>query len=221
MQGCSMLDSVPGGDMISSALGLEIPFKISGAPTDEVLATLWYTDRINMMSVHIDNEARTFANEMTRLFDINVNAQTDAEIAALNETLKNIDAGIFTAEQTGWLKENGPRLYGLLFAGKEVFSTFSTLTVTVPDAFATAPNGAAEGRYTEETLEEALRTGEESWESIKRVAPTLESFIEVGPALIRLVDAAGVTPPTPEEERAEGQKIMAEALPAGDELEFS
>ena len=219
MQGCSMLDSVPGGDMISSALGLDIPFKISGAPTDEVLAVIWYAERTNTMLAHFDKTGRDLAREFARTFDIKVNAETDESMAALNAATANIEAGNISAEQKQWLEKNAPLMMGWGFALETVASSSASFAVSLPDALSKISSDPV--KYSGTVLANARSVKSDLEEAFDRAGPAVESFLEVGPSFVRIFEAAGVTPPTPEQERAEGMKLTNESLPAGEEVEFS
>jgi hypothetical protein len=214
-----MLDSVPGGDMISSALGLEIPFKISGAPTDEVLAVIWYAERTNMMLAHFDKTGRDLAVEFARTFDIKVNAETDESMAAMDEATANIEAGNITKEQKQWLETNAPLIMGWGYALETVASSSASFAVSLPDAITKMVNDPS--KYAGTVLANARKVKSDLEEAFDRAEPAVESFVAVGPSFVRIFEAAGVTPPTPEQERAEGMKLTSESLPAGEDVEFS
>lgn len=214
LQGCDSINQyVPGGsDMLASALGMDLSFKISGAPADDVEATYFYLMRTKTMLGTLDKQGQGLAGEFARTFDIKVNAATDAGMAELAEESAKIDPESMSDEQKQWVEKNLPMMQAWAYAAASVGGSAWSLGTAAANAVEQDPVGIGKKAY-------------DAWPDVEATLEKVEPVITSGRAMVenglRLAKATGVTPPTPEEERANASKLASQGLPAGEEAEFS
>lgn len=214
LQGCDSINQyVPGGsDMLTSALGMDLSFKVSGAPADDVEAAYFYLMRTKTMLGTLDKQGQGLAGEFARTFDIQVNTATDAGMAELAEEAAKIDPESMSDNQKQWLEKNLPMLVAWVYAAVSVGDSGWSLATAATNAFEQDPVGIGKKAY-------------DAWPDVKASLEKVEPVFTSGKAVvenaIRLAKATGVTPPTPEEERANASKLASQGLPAGEEAEFS
>lgn len=218
--GCSsIMKDLPGGDLVSGALGLDLPFVISGAPKDDVLRVIYYAEQTSTMVDAMDSTGRKLADEFARTFDLKVNSKTDAGLAEMASASAELTAESLSAEQRQWLETNLPLLVGWSFAASNLASSATSFSISLPDAIKTASD--APGQYGPTVVSSADDLRANLTNAFEKLEPVFKSNGSMIQNLIRLSEAVGVTPPTPEEERAEASKLASKSLPEGTEVEFS
>ena len=227
LQGCDTIDQyVPGGSaMLMDALGMNLNFEIKGAPSDEVDAWFFYVDRTSTMAGNFTKMSDALCKEFARTFDIQVNTATDAGMAELAEAADQIDPNTMTPLQKQWIEKNGPMIKGLVFAGVEVGGSLASFTASSPNVIEAIKENPDKYLARYGSLQACVSKVEEGVDALSRVITALAAILPAVENLSanysRLADATGVTPPTPEEERANAGKIASKGLPAGEEVEFA
>ena len=216
--GCEAIDKyVPKSvqNMAMDALGVKLDFRISGAPTDEVKALIFYLDRTDRMLTVLREQGEALTKEYVKTFDLKSEALTDQNMDALSDEIASIDPAQMTPLQKQWVEANLPAIRAWDLAIDKAISTGVSLGMGVADLSMNPPSGIDVG-----LIEDAVEGGKTLKSALDQVGPVVTTAKAVRTSADDLAKATGVTPPTKEEEEMIAKELMAKGLPGDETIEF-
>ncbi len=212
--------------LVENFLGLDLTYKMAGAPSDEIEQVFFYIKNTSQMTSAIRKRTETLAGEFARLFEIEGNARTAEGLAKIAGAANKIDPNTTTTAQKQWISNNMDEFAGLVYAGAGIVKSGASLvTAGVAAGNKISKNPKAEGpkalRYFSGANAAAAveQAGADALSIVDDFPPIFKNGQAIFVAIGDLGKAEGIEPPSEERSKMLADKAASSAI--GDDVTFS